>query len=142
MKLILLGLGSLGTISAFQINPKHANSILNRNRRDNEGIFEETKQGNYERECVEEICSFEETREVFEDDAKADAKFKEQTAQCSLKLCHAENTKECINNWGGYTCNCKPGWTGKHCDEDVNECLIEDFCGTGTCTNEIGSFNC
>lgn len=31
-------------------------------------IFEETKQGHLERECVEEKCSKEEAREVFEND--------------------------------------------------------------------------
>jgi len=30
--------------------------------------FEEANQGNLERECREEICSYEEAREVFEDD--------------------------------------------------------------------------
>lgn len=31
-------------------------------------MFEETKQGHLERECVEEKCSKEEAREVFEND--------------------------------------------------------------------------
>ena len=32
--------------------------------------FEESLQGNLERECLEETCSFEEAREVFETDEK------------------------------------------------------------------------
>lgn len=31
-------------------------------------VFEEAKQGHLERECVEELCSKEEAREVFEND--------------------------------------------------------------------------
>lgn len=31
-------------------------------------VFEEAKQGHLERECVEEVCSKEEAREVFEND--------------------------------------------------------------------------
>lgn len=47
---------------------KHeANSVLQRWRRAN-SLFEEVKQGNLERECIEEICSYEEAREVFEDE--------------------------------------------------------------------------
>lgn len=48
---------------------KHeANKVLQRWRRANSGFLEELKQGNLERECLEEICDYEEAREVFEDD--------------------------------------------------------------------------
>jgi len=142
MKLVLLLSSTALSAYAVRLDSKNANSILKRSRRDNEGIFEETKQGNYERECAEEICSYEETREVYEDDALAQDAFKKQTAQCNLKLCHSENTVECVNNWGDYTCNCKSGWTGKHCDEDKDECVVNDFCGIGSCANTLGSFQC
>ena len=65
MKLVLLLSSTALSAYAVRLDSKNANSILKRSRRDNEGIFEETKQGNYERECAEEICSFEETREVY-----------------------------------------------------------------------------
>ena len=43
-----------------------AHHVLQRARRAN-SFLEEVKQGNLERECLEETCSFEEAREVFED---------------------------------------------------------------------------
>ncbi|XP_069746196.1 transmembrane gamma-carboxyglutamic acid protein 1 [Narcine bancroftii] len=46
-----------------------ANSILKRFRRKNT-FLEEVKQGNIERECQEEVCSYEEAREAFENDEK------------------------------------------------------------------------
>ncbi|KAM4796514.1 transmembrane gamma-carboxyglutamic acid protein 1 [Rhinophrynus dorsalis] len=46
-----------------------ANSILKRFPRANT-FFEEIKQGNIERECREELCSYEEAREAFENDEK------------------------------------------------------------------------
>ncbi|XP_006903422.1 PREDICTED: transmembrane gamma-carboxyglutamic acid protein 1-like, partial [Elephantulus edwardii] len=46
-----------------------ANSVLKRYRRAN-GFLEEIRQGNIERECKEEICTFEEAREAFEDNEK------------------------------------------------------------------------
>lgn len=46
-----------------------ASSVLQRVRRAN-SFLEEMKGGNLERECIEEICDYEEAREVFEDDTK------------------------------------------------------------------------
>ncbi|XP_066571378.1 transmembrane gamma-carboxyglutamic acid protein 3 [Amia ocellicauda] len=47
------------------LEEKDAHSLLRRLRRAN-GFLEELRQGNIERECVEESCSFEEAKEVFE----------------------------------------------------------------------------
>lgn len=49
------------------LSAREANQFLSRHRRANQ-VFEETKQGHLERECVEERCSKEEAREVFEND--------------------------------------------------------------------------
>uniref|UniRef100_A0A8C0K5E2 Gla domain-containing protein n=1 Tax=Canis lupus dingo TaxID=286419 RepID=A0A8C0K5E2_CANLU len=46
-----------------------ANSVLKRYPRAN-GLFEEIRQGNVDRECKEEICTFEEAREAFENTEK------------------------------------------------------------------------
>uniref|UniRef100_A0A8C3ILG7 Proline rich and Gla domain 1 n=1 Tax=Chrysemys picta bellii TaxID=8478 RepID=A0A8C3ILG7_CHRPI len=46
-----------------------ANSVLKRYPRAN-GFLEELKQGNIERECIEENCTYEEAREAFENDDK------------------------------------------------------------------------
>lgn len=51
------------------LRPERALSVLGRVRRAN-SFLEEVKKGNLERECMEETCSFEEAREVFEDTAK------------------------------------------------------------------------
>lgn len=47
-----------------------ANGVLQRHRRANTGMFEELREGNLERECLEESCDLEEAREYFEDDEK------------------------------------------------------------------------
>lgn len=51
------------------INREHANNVLARIRRAN-SFFEELRRGNLERECMEEICSYEEAREIFKNDEK------------------------------------------------------------------------
>lgn len=56
-----------GCLSVVSLSPQEANQFLSRHRRANQ-VFEETKQGHLERECVEERCTKEEAREVFEND--------------------------------------------------------------------------
>ncbi|KAL1023118.1 hypothetical protein UPYG_G00036610 [Umbra pygmaea] len=52
------------------LQSNQANSVLRRLRRDNSYFLEEIRQGNIQRECREEICTYEEAREAFEDDEK------------------------------------------------------------------------
>jgi len=48
------------------VDRSEANQFLSRRRRANAGGIEEMMEGNLERECIEEVCNFEEAREVFE----------------------------------------------------------------------------
>ena len=48
----------------------------------------------------------------------------------------------CRNEFGGYRCECAPGFTGQNCGEDINECTNNPCLNSGTCTNEIGGFSC
>lgn len=47
------------------LSKERASQVLVRKRRAN-AMLEETKKGNLERECIEELCNKEEAREVFE----------------------------------------------------------------------------
>lgn len=56
-----------------------------------------------------------------------------------------KNGGTCWNSYGKFICNCPIAWTGRTCEEDVNEC--ENFANTnlgcqngGTCTNGYGSY--
>lgn len=51
------------------LQSRDASQVLKRTRRAN-SPFEEFRQGNQERECVEETCDREEAREIFEDEEK------------------------------------------------------------------------
>ncbi|XP_062982591.1 transmembrane gamma-carboxyglutamic acid protein 1 [Elgaria multicarinata webbii] len=68
-----------------------ANSVLKRYPRAN-GLWEELKQGNIERECFEERCNKEEAREAFENDEKTMEFWKEYTNGR-----HGESTT--VHNW-------------------------------------------
>ncbi|XP_028649712.2 transmembrane gamma-carboxyglutamic acid protein 4 [Erpetoichthys calabaricus] len=63
-------------ISAF-LSPEEAMTFLGRHLLYNRFDFELFTPGNLERECYEEICNYEEAREVFEDTAKTDAFWKD-----------------------------------------------------------------
>lgn len=60
---------SAGAMGSVFLPADVAHSVLRRLRRAN-FLLEELKQGNIQRECREEICTFEEAREAFEDDEK------------------------------------------------------------------------
>lgn len=61
----------------------------------------------------------------------------EHTAQCQP----AKNDNETCDR---PTCQCKPGWQGIDCGDDIDECsLVPPVCENGgNCTNTIGSFTC
>lgn len=64
-------------LSSVFLEAKNAHAVLKRFPRANE-FLEELRQGTIERECMEEICSYEEVKEVFEN--------KEKTACTTLGL--------------------------------------------------------
>ncbi|KAF6084007.1 coagulation factor X [Phyllostomus discolor] len=97
------------------INQERANTFLERIRRAN-SIFEEMKKGNLERECLEETCSYEEAREIFEDTEKTNEfwnKYKDGD-QCESSPCL--NQGGCKDGLGEYTCTCLEGYEGKNCE--------------------------
>ena len=120
------------------LSKSQANSYLakSRSKRSNGDFFEEFSAGNFERECIEEVCSAEELNEV----AKVEYNSKEYNPgknktleqihderqdqlikQCALyKPCNSNNSKSCVNSWNAYTCECKKFWYGKHCE--FNKC--------------------
>ncbi|KAJ8246650.1 hypothetical protein GJAV_G00253900 [Gymnothorax javanicus] len=125
--LLLATLAFACTVSAAVFLRKDdAHGLLQRSRRANSGFLEEVKQGNLERECVEEICDYEEAREVFEDDAK--------TKEFWMKYDLFEDTLKCLYLNGGCEqfcdgtgprrrCSCAEGYAlgdnGKDCIAQV-----------------------
>jgi len=123
---------SLNLISHYEItDPKTANSVLNRQKRDNGGIFEESSQSaSFERECIEEKCSNEEYDETKNEkktkSTSVDADFKLRKDHlfngCNIKtkekldqkilpyICHPENTQTCRSEYRKVDCVCKPAY--------------------------------
>uniref|UniRef100_A0A3Q2P8N8 Growth arrest specific 6 n=1 Tax=Fundulus heteroclitus TaxID=8078 RepID=A0A3Q2P8N8_FUNHE len=147
------------------ISPQEANQFLRRHRRAYQ-VFEETKQGHLERECVEERCSKEEAREVFENDPETDYFYPKYMAcvekfgdsekkkqdlitcvhnipdQCSPNPCNPRGTVRCEDKKGDFHCHCFTGWTGASCEQDVDECTKDNGGCDHVCNNTIGSYRC
>uniref|UniRef100_G3TV86 Coagulation factor IX n=1 Tax=Loxodonta africana TaxID=9785 RepID=G3TV86_LOXAF len=122
------------------LDHENATKILNRPKRYNSGKLEEFVQGNLERECIEEKCSFEEAREVFENTEKTTEFWKQYVDgdQCESNPCL--NGGMCKDDINSYECWCLAGFEGKNCelgktDQDAR-CSIKNgrckqFCKTG-----------
>ncbi|XP_070712026.1 coagulation factor X [Pempheris klunzingeri] len=110
-----------------------ANQVLIRQRRAN-SFLEEIKPGNMERECREEICNWEEAREIFENTEKTHefwAKYFDGDA-CESGPC--ANRGFCKDTIGSYSCYCQPEYRGINCEIaipllcDTNNGGCEHFC--------------
>ncbi|XP_037546001.1 growth arrest-specific protein 6 [Nematolebias whitei] len=151
---------------SFLMSAEEANQFLSRHRRANQ-VFEETKQGHLERECVEERCSKEEAREVFENDPETDYFYPKYMAcvekfgdsekkkqdlvtcvhnipdQCSPSPCNPRGTVRCEDKKGDFLCHCFTGWTEATCEKDVDECVEKNNGGCDhMCNNTVGSYHC
>ncbi|XP_034858814.1 coagulation factor X isoform X1 [Mirounga leonina] len=143
--LVLLGASLAGLLlpggSVF-LSPERASSILGRVRRAN-SFLEEMKKGNLERECMEEMCSFEEAREVFEDTAKTTEfwnKYRDGD-QCESSPC--QNEGQCADGLGEYTCTCSEGYEGKNCELSTRKlCSVDNGDCEQFCREEQSSVVC
>lgn len=41
-----------------------------------------------------------------------------------------------------YRCDCEPGWVGRNCDLDRNDCLPSPCQNAGTCIDKLNGFTC
>ncbi|KAM6970026.1 coagulation factor IXb [Aplochiton taeniatus] len=102
-------------------------TVLRRQRRFNSGHLEEVKKDNLERECLEETCSFEEAREVFEHDEKTMEFWAGYVDgdQCADSPC--QNGGGCKDAVGSYVCWCQPDYSGRNCEiEVVKQCSVNN----------------
>ncbi|XP_077346478.1 coagulation factor IX [Lithobates pipiens] len=101
------------------LSDKLASGVLVRQKRYNSGAFEEFAGGNLERECLEEKCTYEEAREVFENDDKTSEFWKQYVDgdQCLSNPCLNEGV--CKDDVSSYVCWCAHGYRGKNCEFEL-----------------------
>ncbi|KAM9820244.1 uncharacterized protein ACB057_000846 [Neosynchiropus ocellatus] len=126
--ILLPALITAAAAAAVFVEQQDANLLL-RQRRANSGFLEELKQGNLERECREEICDYEEAREVFEDDAKTRQFWLTYEGKDPCQVNPCKNNGTCVNAGPSYECQCADGFEGRYCQtvfEDTLKCLYKN----------------
>ncbi|XP_014740498.1 PREDICTED: coagulation factor IX [Sturnus vulgaris] len=124
LSICLLG-ACLGDENTVFIENREASSVLQRQRRANSNRLEEVIPGNLERECIEEKCSYEEAREVFENEEKTMQFWQTYVDgdQCNPNPC--QNGAVCKDEINSYVCWCPAGYEGKNCEIDFT-CAIKN----------------
>ncbi|CAL9698416.1 unnamed protein product [Knipowitschia caucasica] len=91
-------------------------NLFLRSKRANSFLLEEILQGNLERECFEEICVYEEAREVFEDTHHTSMFWAQYVDgdQCVSAPCGHGGI--CTDGVGGFTCTCPAPFFGPTCE--------------------------
>ncbi|XP_076021924.1 coagulation factor VIIi isoform X2 [Genypterus blacodes] len=116
------------TAAAVFVQRDEANGVLQRRRRAN-SFMEELKRGNLERECVEEICDYEEAREVFEDDVKTKQFWQTYNPHDPCRFTPCQNNGTCVSTGNSFQCRCPEGYEGRKCQivfEDSLKCLYQN----------------
>ncbi|KAG7217086.1 hypothetical protein INR49_027626 [Caranx melampygus] len=127
---------------AVFVSQQAAHTVLHRQRRYNSGKLEEVLQkDNLERECMEEVCSMEEAREVFEHDERTMEFWAGYIDgdQCKPPPCqNGELTKQCSLNNGGCSHFCV-----MQAEHPVCKCAFGYRLGSDKKSCEpTGSFSC
>ncbi|TDG95919.1 hypothetical protein EPR50_G00243920 [Perca flavescens] len=108
------------------LDPDVAHRVLVRAQRSNSGWLEELQKGDLKRECLEERCSFEEAREVFEHTERTlhlrTVCVVVPVVPDSCKSSPCLNGGSCSPQGGSYTCYCPPQFNGLNCENEVIVC--------------------
>nr|KAF6370200.1 protein Z, vitamin K dependent plasma glycoprotein [Myotis myotis] len=110
VRLLLLLLGLHGAEPSVFLSASKASDVLVRVKRAGSYLLEEIFEGNLEKECYEEICVYEEAREVFEVDETTDEFWQRYMggSPCVSQPCL--NNGSCQDNIRSYTCTWPPHW--------------------------------
>ncbi|XP_057715482.1 coagulation factor VII [Corythoichthys intestinalis] len=128
--IILLFVFSSTSLASVFLDPNKARNVLVRTRRFNSGWLEELQKGDLKRECLEEKCSYEEAREVFEHQEATDEFWRTYSIPDSCESNPCLNGGTCLVLTASYNCLCPPHFSGLNCEHDDRvgpvTCLLEN----------------
>ncbi|XP_032209863.1 vitamin K-dependent protein C isoform X3 [Mustela erminea] len=130
---------------------KSAHQVLRIRKRAN-SFLEEIRPGSLERECIEEICDFEEAQEIFQNVDYTLAywsKYFDGDQCASLPSEHPCDSPccghgTCIDGISAFGCNCDGGWEGRFCRHEViyYNCSVDNGGCAHHCLEEEGGRRC
>ncbi|XP_015267240.1 PREDICTED: coagulation factor VII-like [Gekko japonicus] len=109
-------------LTAVFLNHKEASNMLRRKKRSN-SFLEELKAGSLQRECIEEKCSFEEAREIFQDNRRTMEFWNTYADPNSCDSNPCQNGGTCKDDYQSYMCLCPVGYEGRNCETAETEKL-------------------
>ncbi|KAK2908433.1 hypothetical protein Q8A67_004270 [Cirrhinus molitorella] len=107
-----------GLPSVFLSQSVANQALAHRVRRAN-SFLEELKLGDLERECLEEICSYEEAREIFTVPEQLEHFWKRYTEVDYCESGPCQNGAMCVDQINTYICICPVNFEGRHCDKEI-----------------------
>ncbi|XP_044096893.1 vitamin K-dependent protein C isoform X1 [Neovison vison] len=130
---------------------KSAHQVLRIRKRAN-SFLEEIRPGSLERECIEEICDFEEAQEIFQNVDYTLAywsKYVDGDQCASLPSEHPCDSPccghgTCIDGISAFGCNCDGGWEGRFCRHEMIyfNCSVDNGGCAHHCLEEEGGRRC
>ncbi|XP_077647017.1 uncharacterized protein LOC110478744 [Lonchura striata] len=126
------------SLDAVFLKQEEASNVLERKRRAN-SFFEEIKLGSLERECMEELCSYEEAREIYGDLERTEEFWRTYSDpnQCASNPC--QNGGICDDQFQDYVCRCPVEYEGKSCEKAVADklkCIFDNGGCEQYCTDK------
>ncbi|XP_061683980.1 coagulation factor VII isoform X2 [Syngnathoides biaculeatus] len=106
----------IGIPEGMFLGRSDASVFLHRTRRAN-FFLEELKQGNLERECLEEKCSYEEAKEIFALPQQLEVFWRMYTAEDHCHSSPCKNGGTCTRKINTFVCQCPVGFHGSTCDK-------------------------
>ncbi|MBN3303546.1 coagulation factor VII [Amia ocellicauda] len=139
--LFIITKSSCVSLSVFLQKDEASRVLLQRSKRAN-SFMEELKLGDLERECLEEICSQEEAKEIFsiEENFEEFWRIYSDTNECDSGPC--ENGATCVDQMKSYSCLCLSGYEGRNCQNEVRTslgCIYKNGGCEHFCTETAGS---
>lgn len=56
--------------------------------------------------------------------------------------CLISNTERCVDTDGSFRCICKPGWFGKYCQSNIDDCQSNTCLNEGECLDLVNDYKC
>ncbi|XP_051558041.1 coagulation factor VII [Myxocyprinus asiaticus] len=118
MILILLAIPACSGLPSVFLSKSEASQALTHRVRRANSFLEELKLGNLERECLEEVCSYEEAREIFTVPEQLENFWRKYTETDHCQSGPCQNGATCENQVNTYICICPVKFEGRNCDKE------------------------